>query len=89
MTIDDLPDDLKPMSAWGYVGWGILFAIPIVGLVLVIVFSCISGNINRKRFARSYICWFIIAAIIFAILFITGILTWNGLINGRYFRFNP
>ena len=55
VSLEDLPPELKPMSAWGYVGWGILFAIPIVGLILVIIFSCVSGNINRKRFARSFL----------------------------------
>ena len=85
VSIEDLPPDLRPMSAWAYVGWGILFAIPIVGLILIIVFSCASGNINRKRFARSYLCWWLIAIIICAILFLTGALSWNMIRNGWLF----
>jgi len=85
VTLEDLPPELKPMSAWAYVGWGILFALPIAGLVLIIVFSCVSGNINRKRFARSYLCWILIAAILVTILVLVGVLSWNQLINGEYF----
>lgn len=87
ITLEDLPPELKPMSAWAYVGWGILFALPLAGLVLVIVFSCVSGNINRKRFARSYLCWILIAAVLVTILILAGVLSWNQLINGGYFPF--
>ena len=86
VSLQDLPPEFRPLGAWAYVGWGILFSLPIAGFILVIVFSCVSGNINRKRFARSYLCWWLIAAIIIAILFIAGVVTWNELIHGRYFN---
>ena len=87
ITLEDLPPELRPMHAWSYVGWGILFALPIAGLVLVIVFSCVGGNINRKRFARSYLCWLLIAAVIITILAVMGVLTWNSLVNSAYWPF--
>ena len=87
ITLEDLPPELRPLSAWSYVGWGILFAIPLVGLILVIIFSCVSGNINRKRFARSYLCWLLIVAVVITILILVGAMSWNSLINGEYWPF--
>ncbi len=34
----------RPLSPWAYFGYGLLFAIPIVGLVLLIVFSLSEQN---------------------------------------------
>ena len=91
ISLEDLPPELKPMCAWAYVGWGILFALPIAGFILVIIFSCVSGNINRKRFARSFLCWWLIIAIVITILALLGVVTWNRFINGDYWSFlnNP
>ena len=54
---------------WGYFGYEILFSIPIVGLILLIVFS-VGGtsNVNLKNFARSYFC-FLILMVILAVIF--------------------
>ena len=46
----------KPVSAWGYFGYNLLFSIPVAGLVLLIIFSFSNKNINRRNFARSYFC---------------------------------
>ena len=49
------------MAPWGYLGYEILFAIPLVGFILLLVFS-FGGtrNINLRNFARSYFCALII-----------------------------
>ena len=86
VSLEDLPPEYKPMCAWAYVGWGILFSLPIAGLILSIVFSIVSGNINRKRFARSYLCWLLIIVVVIAVLLIIGLVSWNSLIGGEYFR---
>ena len=62
----------RPLSPWAYFGYGILFAIPVVGIILLIVFSLIEGNVNRKNFARSYFVAFLILAIIMVIMIATG-----------------
>ncbi len=74
----DGSSQFKPISAWGYVGYSILFSIPIIGLVFLIVFAFSSGNINRRSYARSYFCWLLIVIII-SVLVATGVVT--GLIN--------
>lgn len=56
-----IPDEYKPMSPWGFFGFSLLFAIPFVGLILLIVFACgASSNKCLKNYARSYFCGLII-----------------------------
>ena len=64
-----IPDEYKPITMWGYFGYELLFSIPIVGLILLLVFS-FGGtqNKNLKNFARSYFCFLIIVAVVVGIL---------------------
>lgn len=60
-----IPPEYKPLSGWAYFGWQLLFAIPLVGFILLIVFACGgTHNINLRNFARSYFCALLIAAIL-------------------------
>lgn len=69
----DGSEQFRPLSPWAYVGYSVLFSIPIVGLILLIVFSFSDSNINRRSYARSFFCWLIIGIIISVILVVTGI----------------
>ena len=62
----------RPLSPWAYFGYGILFAIPVVGFILLIVFSVIDGNVNRKNFARSYFVALLILVIALIVVAATG-----------------
>lgn len=66
--------EYKPISMWGYLGYEILFSIPVVGFILLIIFS-VGGtsNKNLKNFARSYFCYLIIAIIFLVIIASTGL----------------
>lgn len=70
---ENIPENLKPISAWGYVGYQLLFSIPIVGFILLIVFSFDNSSINRRNFARSYFCIWLIAIIILVICLVFGV----------------
>lgn len=63
-----LPDEYKPISMWGYFGYEILFSIPIVGLILLIVFSITAKNKNLKNFARSYFCFLIVLIVVLLVI---------------------
>lgn len=65
---NNLPDEYRPISMLGYFGHEILFSIPIVGFIVLLVFS-FGGtkNVNLRNFARSYFC-FLIVIVIFAII---------------------
>lgn len=69
MNKDNIPEEYKPISMWGYFGYEILFSLPIIGFILLIVFS-LGGtkNVNLKNFARSYFCIIIIISIVLIIL---------------------
>ena len=61
-------DEYKPIRAIGYVGYMWLFAIPIVGLICLIVFACSNKNINRRNFARSYFLNFLLSLLLGALI---------------------
>ena len=65
---NNFPPEYRPISMWGYFGYEILFSIPIVGFILLLVFS-FGGtkNVNLRNFARSYFC-LLILVVIFAIV---------------------
>lgn len=63
----ELPPQYRPLGAWAYFWYGVLFSIPLVGFVFLIVFSFNDANINRRNYARSYWCGLLIAAIIMAV----------------------
>lgn len=69
MNKGNIPEEYKPISMWGYFGYEILFSLPIIGVILLIVFS-LGGtkNVNLKNFARSYFCIIIIISIVLIIL---------------------
>ena len=58
----------RPITAWGYVGYSILFCIPVIGWIIWIVFMFSSKNINRRSYARSFFCR-ILLGLIFAVAF--------------------
>lgn len=75
MNNTNIPNEYKPISAWGYFGYNILFSIPIIGFIFLIVFSFDSSNINRRNYARSFFIIYLLIAIVFliSILFFGGI----------------
>ncbi len=65
ITEADLPARLRPLSAWAYFGYTLLFSIPVIGFIFLIVFSFSGANVNRRSFARSFWCALLLAVIIF------------------------
>lgn len=54
----------EPISAWGYLGYEILFSIPIIGWIFLIFYALGADNQNVKNFARSYFCIWLIAIVV-------------------------
>ncbi len=75
-----IPPEYAPLSPWAYFGYSLLFSIPFVGFILLIVFALVSGNINRRNYARSYFCSLALVLILFAIILVLGLGT--GLLAG-------
>lgn len=60
------------ISSWGYIGYMILWSLPVIGWVIWL-FNCFSRNPNKRNFARSIICGFVfslLASIVLAALII-------------------
>ena len=70
----NVPEEYRPISMWGYFGYQILFAIPLIGWIFLLVFA-FGGtkNINLRNFARSYFCMLIIMVLLIIIFAIAGI----------------
>ena len=63
----------RPLSPWEYFGLQILYSLPIIGFVFLIIHSVSSANINRRNFARSYWCVYVLVAIVLLVLLVTGV----------------
>lgn len=66
----------KAVSVWTYLGYQILFLIPVVGLV-TLLFLTLGGTDNRniRNFAIAYLCKIFILIIIAIIMFVTGVMS--------------
>ena len=42
---NNIPESYRPISAWGYFGYNLLFSIPIIGFILLLVFA-LGGTAN-------------------------------------------
>ena len=73
--LQHLPEAYRPLSPWRYFGLGILYSLPLVGWIFLIVHAIGSANINRRNYARSYFCVYVLAIILIAVLTVTGTLT--------------
>ena len=68
-----IPYQYRPLSPWAYFGYSLLFSIPLVGFILLIVFSFSNENINRRNFARSFFCALLIGVIVFVVMLVLGL----------------
>ena len=65
--------DNRPLSPGEYFGLQILYSLPLIGFIFLIVHSVSSTNINRRNFARSYWCVYVLVAIVLLVLLVTGV----------------
>lgn len=70
--IEQLPYKYRPLGAWSYFLYTILFSIPVVGIIFLFIFALDGSQVVRRSFARSYFCVYILAIIIVAIVIALG-----------------
>ena len=70
--IQYLPPKYRPLGAWSYFGYNLLFCIPLIGFICLIVFACSSANINRRSYARSFFCIYVIVIVIVVIALVAA-----------------
>ena len=69
-----VPEENKPISSWGYVGFEVLFAIPFVGIIAAIILS-FNKNINIRNLAQAVWCALLAAILLFVVIGIVGAVT--------------
>lgn len=77
--IDDngksVPIEYKPIKAWGYFGYNILFVIPLVGFIFLLIYALGgTSNVNLKNYARSFFCVYALALIILLVVCVFAII---------------
>ncbi len=70
--IEQLPYKYRPLGAWSYFLYTILFSIPVIGIIFLIIFALDGGQVVRRSFARSYFCIYILVIVIVAIVIALG-----------------
>ena len=69
------PEQFRPLGAWEYFGYSLLYSIPLIGFIMVIIFSFYDSNINRRNFSRSFFCGLLVFIAVMALLVATGLFT--------------
>lgn len=65
--------DYTPIGMWGYFGYNILFLIPLIGFILMLIFSFGgTNNVNLRNYARSQFCWLIILVVLLLLMIAFG-----------------
>ena len=82
VTENNLPEDLKPISPWGYLGYSLLFSIPLIGTIMLFIYAFGgTSKVNLRNYARSYFCIILLYVIVIVFLAATGVL--SALFSGR------
>ena len=65
------PEQFRPLTPLTYVLFGLLFLVPVVGLICAILLAFLAKNINLRLFARGCLIWYamaVVAVSIFAVV---------------------
>ena len=74
-----IPATHKPISAWGYFGYRLLYSIPVIGWIILLVHAIGASNVNVRRHARSFFCTFLLLVLIGAALVV--LVLFSGIFN--------
>lgn len=64
LTVEQLPEAWKPVRAWKFWGYSLLFALPLIGFICAFVCAFSAKNLNVRGFARSYFCWLLVGVLV-------------------------
>lgn len=69
-----LPEDYKPVTVWQYIGYSLLFSLPVIGIIMVLVTAFGSDkSISLRNYAKSYLVSLLIGLVLgFVMLFFVG-----------------
>lgn len=77
--ISKLPVKYQPLSPIAYVGYVLLFALPLIGIICLFVFGFSDDNIARRNMARAYLIVYAVAIGLGLLIGIISIVVIGGL----------
>lgn len=70
-----IPASHRPISAWGYFGYRLLYSIPVIGWIFLIAHAVAADNVNVRKHARSFFCTYLLVLLVAAVLLVVGYCT--------------
>ena len=61
--------DEAPLKTGEYFLLTFLYSLPLIGFILMIVWSFSDGNVNRKNLSRAFLIWYVIAVVLTIVLY--------------------
>jgi hypothetical protein len=71
--MNEIPETYRPLSPWAYFGLDILYSIPLVGWIFLIFHAIAAGNVNKRNFARSFFCVYVVVIVVVIVCAIAGV----------------
>ena len=60
------------MSTGAYIGFSILFCLPLVGWLICVIMAFVSKNLNRRNYARALLIFMLIGLVVGVVLSVTS-----------------
>ena len=77
-----LPKKYRPLGAWSYFWYSLVWSIPVIGWIFLVYSACSDKKICRRSYARSAFCAYLVAIILIAIVVV---LVFAGIVNTEIF----
>ena len=83
--MDGNRDENRLITPWGYIGYSLLFSIPIIGFIFVLIYSFSSEYPCRRNYARAMLIGIVIAIVLSVLAFGVFGANLNQLTRGYYY----
>ena len=74
-------DEIKPISPLGYIGYQVLFNIPVLGFIAAIIMAIAAKNKNVKNFALAQIILVVAVIVLYIVLGLIFGLSFTSFLN--------
>ena len=72
-----MEEKYRPLSPFEYFGYNLLFLVPVIGLAFLVIFSFNDKNLNRRNYARSFFCGYILFFAVSAFIYVFNLLVFK------------
>jgi hypothetical protein len=79
-------NDSNYISVGSWMGMMFVTAIPIIGLIMILVWAFIGENQSRKNYYRAILAWFLVLVLLLVGLIVVGALLGNWPVIQKHFQ---